>query len=620
MSSALLDARNIVRRHGERTVLDEVNVRVDAGSRIALVGANGAGKSTLLRILAGVEEADGGIVARHGTVGYLPQMALEASPGPARDAASSTQSLPSGGAALAATRALMRTGREVDASVRATILERIGVAAASRALDALTSELERASSGEEMMELADAHAEALLRWVTLGSADVDARLHAAASDLGLDAALLDRPLRTLSGGQAARAGLAALCTARFDVVLLDEPTNHLDADGLDRLRQLLAERAGGVVLVSHDRALLADSAREIVALDARTGRATTYGGGWEAHERERNAARTRALDAHEEALAKRAQLQRAAREANRRAAATSSKAAHRPHDGDKHVKEWFASRADGVAHRASTISRRAERIEVPDKPWQDRPLRLELTAAERRGGEVVALEGAVLRRDFAEDDATVAGRCTSGRAPLRRDVAEGPANNAALPRRGGFTLGPIDLALRHGDRVLLRGPNGSGKSTLLAALAGELPLAAGRRAAAPGAVIAQLGQARKQLAADPRPLTAAVRELTGLGEADARTALASYGLEADAATRPAQTLSPGERTRAELAMLAHRRATCLLLDEPTNHLDVESLETLEAALADWPGALVVATHDIRLRDALALEREVVLETQNGRAA
>ncbi len=534
MPALLLHAHGVTHNFGARAVLDSVDLSVHEGDRIALVGPNGSGKSTLLRILVGEELPDAGTVAWHGSVAYLPQ--LVASP---------------------------------DLTAREAILERIGVAAATRELDRQAAALER---GE--LEAINAHAAALERWLTLGGEDAEARLAAAATELGLAPELLDRPLARLSGGQASRAGLAALRVARADALLLDEPTNHLDADGLARLRALLAEHRRAIVLVSHDRALLGDFADSVVELD--DGAATHYAGGWDAFRRERADARARAVREYEGAVAERDRLAAADREIRRRADAGSARVDRRSNsfDGDMHGREWVRMRADGMRQRAARMASRREQVEVPDKPIEPAKLALELSAAERRGGAAISLEGAVLRR-------------------------------------GDWRIGPLDLTVSYGDRLRLAGPNGSGKSAVLAALEGTLPLAAGRRRVAPGAVIATLGQDRVTMSGERSP-TAAMRAATGLDETEARTALAAFGLTAERVERPASTLSPGERTRAELALAAHRRATCLLLDEPTNHLDLESLEVLEAAVADWPGALVVATHDTAFAAALGLDREVEL--------
>jgi ATPase subunit of ABC transporter with duplicated ATPase domains len=535
MSSTLLDAHGVTMSFGARTVLDGIDLQVHDGERIALVGRNGSGKSTLLRILAGHERGYSGTVARHGTLAYLPQLVTTP-----------------------------------DLSARTAILTRLGVAMAEWELEEQAAALARGDIGA-----IEAHAAALDRWLALGGEDADARLASAADELGLPPELLDRPLRELSGGQASRAGLAAVRIARCDaLLLLDEPTNHLDADGLARLRALLAEHSGAVVLVSHDRSLLADFAEAIVEIDE--GKATRYSGGWEAFQRERDDARARASREYEQAVAERDRLTAVDREIRRRAAASASRVdSRRSSDGDKHGREWVRMRADGMRQRAARLSSRREQVEVPDKPIEHARLSLELSVAEKRGGTALTLEGAVLRR-------------------------------------GDWHLGPLDLNVRYGDRLRLTGPNGAGKSTVLAALAGTLEPTAGRLLIAPGAVVATLGQDREAMDDEDLDATAVMRDATGLDETDARTALAAFGLTAEEVERPAATLSPGERTRAELALAAHRRATCLLLDEPTNHLDIESLEVLEAAVVGWPGALVVATHDATFAAALRLDREVEL--------
>jgi ATPase subunit of ABC transporter with duplicated ATPase domains len=180
---------------------------------------------------------------------------------------------------------------------------------------------------------------------------------------------------------------------------------------------------------------------------------------------------------------------------------------------------------------------------------------------------------------------------------------------AAVVEVGAFRVGPVDLELRFGDRVAIVGPNGAGKTTLIRALVGELPLAAGGRRSGQGAVFGELNQARDLFTG---PLLAGFCELSGLPRSDARTLLAKFALGADDVERSAETLSPGERTRAALALLAARGVNCLVLDEPTNHLDLEAIEELETALDDYEGCLVVVSHDRRFLERLEVTRTLEL--------
>jgi ATPase subunit of ABC transporter with duplicated ATPase domains len=181
----------------------------------------------------------------------------------------------------------------------------------------------------------------------------------------------------------------------------------------------------------------------------------------------------------------------------------------------------------------------------------------------------------------------------------------------AVVERGAFRLGPLDVAVGAGDRLALVGANGSGKSTLLDALLGRLPLAEGRRWAGPSVVFGELEQRRTAFAEDDVLLEAFLKQAE-LSTEDARTLLAKFDLGADDVDRRVGSLSPGERTRAILALLSARGVNCLILDEPTNHLDVEAIEELERALEDYDGTAILVTHDRLFLERFGATRTIAL--------
>jgi ATPase subunit of ABC transporter with duplicated ATPase domains len=379
----------------------------------------------------------------------------------------------------------------------------------------------------------------------------------------------------LSGGQRVKAGLAAILLARFDVLLLDEPTNNLDFDGLARLERFLATEGRPVVLVSHDRAFLSATTTRIAELDLHSHRLGEYGGGYDAYTEERRRRREQAYAGYDQARAERARLEEAARQKRDWAA---SRRGERRTDNDKALAGRRKERATAGATRAKAIERRLERVGDPEKPWEGWDLRLSLQAG-RRSGEVVA---------------SLAG---------------------ATVERGRFRLGPVDLELRWRDRLALTGPNGAGKSTLLGLLTGELRPASGTVRLGSGVVAGHLGQDRTP---GPGTLLDAVRERTELSVEEARSLLAKFDLGAEHLTRREADLSPGERSRAGLAVLVARGTNLLLLDEPTNHLDLDAIEELERALHGYDGTLVVVSHDRRLLANLRLDRR--LEVVDGEVA
>jgi ATPase subunit of ABC transporter with duplicated ATPase domains len=358
---------------------------------------------------------------------------------------------------------------------------------------------------------------------------------------------LDRPPDALSGGELARAKLAAVLVADHDVHLLDEPTNDLDFEGLELLERFVAESPTALVLVSHDRAFLESSVTRIVEFEAETRTVRELAGSWAEYERLRTLTRERKEAAYARYVGERDRFSGLLHD--RRTQAESA------------GKMYDRRGTHALMSKVRAAKKRLERLEHVDKPWQ--PWRLNLELGSQRAGDLVArLSGAVVER-------------------------------------GGFRLGPIDLELRHGDRLAVVGPNGSGKTTLLRAVLGELPLAAGLREVGPGIRLGELEQRRSEFAGTG-PLLETFSERSGLPPAQARTLLAKFALGADAVLRPSASLSPGERTRAGLALLSAQGVNALLLDEPTNHLDLEAIEELESALDGYTGTIVLVTHDRRL--------------------
>ncbi len=454
-------------------------------------------------------------------------------------------------------------------TVGAFLARRTGVDVAQQRLDAGAAALAAGTPGAE-----DAYADALERWLALGAADLADRIPVVAADLSL-AVALSAPMTSLSGGEAARVSLASLLLSRYDVFLLDEPTNDLDLAGLERLERFVTGLRAPTVLVSHDREFLARVVETVVELDLAQQQVASYGGGYEAYLAERGRDRAHARERYEDYTGRRGDIEQRIR-AQRAWSEQGVKAMRkRPRDNDKAQRDFRINRTEKQASKVRQGEKLLERMDVVEEPRKEWGLQLSIAAAPRAGAVVATLSGAVVSR-------------------------------------GPFTLGPVDLQLDWADRVSISGPNGSGKSTLLAALLGRVPLTAGRTSLGPGVVVGEVDQARALfLAAAPlaQAFGAAVPDWP---DAEVRTLLAKFGLRSDHVLRPAATLSPGERTRAALALLQARGVNLLVLDEPTNHLDLPAIEQLERALADYPGTLLLVTHDRRMVDAVATTRHLAV--------
>ena len=532
--SATVQVKEVSAGHGDRQLFSGLDLVVAPGDVIGLVGPNGAGKSTLLRVLAGKRSPDSGSVRispPDANIGYLSQ----------------------------------EPDRLDGETVRANLARRTDVAAAQSELDHQAGLL---ASGDP--NAGDGYSDALDAWLSLGGADFDERLEVVVREIGLNIDL-DLGMSALSGGQAARVGLAALLLSRYDAYLLDEPTNDLDSEGLDLLEEFVENAKAPIVVVSHDREFLSRTVTTVLEIDHSLQRITTYGGGYDAYLEERSVARQHARQSYEQYAGRRAELEARARSQRAWMEKGVKNARRKAKDNDKIGRKFRSEATEKQAAKARQSERLIERLEVVDEPRKEWQLQFSIASAPR-SGEIVSVA------------------------------------RAASLSRGDFTLGPIDVQLNLRDRVAVTGPNGGGKSTLLGLLLGRIPPSIGLVTMGQGVVVGEVDQARALFEGDDPLVVAFAREVPRWPTAEVRTLLAKFGLGVHQVTRPATSLSPGERTRASLALLQARGVNLLVLDEPTNHLDLPAIEQLEEALDTFDGTLILVTHDRRMLDTVQLTR------------
>jgi ATP-binding cassette subfamily F protein 3 len=500
---SLVTLAGVAKSHGAQHLFDGVDLQVVAGRRIAVVGPNGAGKTTLLEIITGEQQPDEGTVtrARDLVIGYLPQEVAEARGRPALE--------------------------EVLAGAGA-------VTGIERRMRHIETEMADATEQDELAELMDEYGRLQHRFEAMGGYGLEAEARRILAGLGFAESDMERNTVEFSGGWMMRIALARLLLQNPDLLLLDEPTNHLDLASVEWLQGFLADYAGAILLVSHDRDFINAVVNRVAELHA--GSLTEYVGDY--------------ADFVEQREERIAQLERQAAAQGRKIAQV-----------ERFIERfrYKATKARQVQSRIKALDR-MERVATPAR--RSRSVRFRFPEPPRSGRTVITLDGIVKRYG-------------------RHTVYDG-----------------LDLVLERGQKVALIGPNGAGKSTLLKILAGALTFEGGSRELGSKVKVAYFAQHQIDALNPANTVydeLAGVAER--MASSEIRALLGAFLFSGDAVEKRVEVLSGGEQTRLALAKLMADPANLLCLDEPTNHLDITSRDVLEDALNAFPGTIVLITHD-----------------------
>lgn len=546
---SIITLNELAQSFGQFDIFANVTGRIEQDSRIGLVGPNGVGKTSLLRIIAGLEQANRGSVnVRSGVrTGYLRQEAIE-------------------------------TFGNAEAKLYDAMME---VFAPVIALEAKMRELEDQMAIDATEEVLTAYGDALEEFEARGGYDYEQWTQQTLAGLGFTEADYDTPVRLLSGGQKTRALLARLLVERPEFLILDEPTNHLDVQALTWLEGTLSRWQGALLVVSHDRHFLDEVVNTVWSM-SRVG-ITPYKGNYTAYVKQREEREARAMVVYE------AEMERLWKEFDfikrfKKDGDAQAIGRLRRLSRDlvaieelgiveyKQSKKWIETGIGGV--RIFTVAEAESALKAIKPPvGKGQRLRMRITTGERSGERVLTL----------------------------RNLSVGYGDRVL------FTV--KEASLFRGQVAALVGGNGTGKTTLLKTVMEQMKPLAGRFDLGHNVRVGYFAQAHDNL--DPQKsaldtLVNAAYELGNrMGVTEARSLLGAYMFRGDDAFKLVGDLSGGERGRLALAMLSLNGANLLLLDEPTNHLDIQSQESLQQILEDFPGTILMVSHDRYLVDKLA---------------
>jgi ATP-binding cassette subfamily F protein 3 len=494
---------------GATTLFRDVTFTAAKGDRWGIIGRNGTGKTTLFRLITGDQQPTDGTISR--------QPGLRVS--------------------------LLEQHRDFGSAT--TVWE----AAAGQFADLLALEQSLAEQAIKIGELGERSSPAILarydkdleRFDREGGYTFAPRVDAVLHGLGFDPGeARNRPLAHLSGGERGRLGVARQLVSPADVLLLDEPTNHLDLDTTQWLEEYLQTSDKTILLISHDRAFLANVVDHVLHFEGDT--AFAYTGGYESFIEQREQQRLtqqRAFDRQQKFIASQ----------------------------EDYVRRNIAGQNSKQAKGRRKRLERLPRLSTPT--GSDATMALRLNSGERGGDQVIV------------------------------------ADHATIGIDGRVLIEDFTGILKRGDTVGFIGPNGAGKSTLLRTLLGENDVMRGELKLGGSITAAHYRQDLSQVPMN-KTMYDVIADLRPLWERrQVQSHLARFGFSGDEVQRTATTLSGGERARLALAMIVLSRANLLILDEPTNHLDVESIESLEDALQEYDGTVLLVSHDRELLRVLA---------------